>query len=179
MEGLRLTWWQRRRLTEQLKEAQDARLYRRTLAVLEVGRGRSIAQVAQALDVTRQSVYNWIASYVQAYDPRALQDESHPGRPSVWNEEHQALLRWLLGHSPNEFGYFAGNWTVPLLQEQWEHGTGVRLSEDTVRRGLQELGYVWKRGRYELEPDPELEKKTPDSGSHSPFAAAQCAAGGG
>lgn len=179
MEGLKLTRWQRQRLAKQLKEAQDARLYRRTLAVLEVGRGRSVAQVAQALDVTRQSIYNWIASYAQACDPHALQDEPHPGRPSFWTEDHQSLLCWLLEHPPDAFGYFAGNWTVPLLQEQWEHGTGMRPGEDTVRRGLQDLGYVWKRGRYELEPDPELEKKTQYSGSHPPFAAAQCTAGGG
>lgn len=179
MEGLKLTSRQRQRLRKQLKEAQDARLYRRTLAVLEVDRGRSIAQVAQTLGVTRQSVYNWVASYAQSRDPCALQDEPHPGRPSFWNEDHQALLRWLMERTPEEFGYFAGSWTVPLLQEQWEHGTGVALSEDTVRRGLLGLGYVWKRGRYELAPDPELEKKTPDSGSYSPFAAAQCAAGGG
>lgn len=178
MEGLKLTWRRRQRLAEQLKEAQDARLYRRTLAVLEIGRGRSIGQVAQTLGVTRQSVYSWVADYAQAHDPRALQDEPHPGRPSYWNEDHQALLRWLMERSPEELGYFAGSWTVPLLQEQWEHGTGVRPSEDTVRRGLQELGYVWKRGRYELAPDPELEKKTPDSGSYSSFAAVQCVAGG-
>jgi len=178
MEGLKLTWWQRQRLGKQLKEARDAHLYRRTLAVLEVGRGRSIAQVAHALSVTRQSVYNWISHYAQAHDPHVLRDEPRPGRPNFWTEDHQALLRWLMEHTPDEFGYFAVNWTVPLLQEEWKHGTGLPLSDDTVRRGLQGLGYVWKRGRYELEPDPELEKKTPHSGSHPPFAAAQCAVGG-
>jgi transposase len=179
MEELKLTWWQRQRLGKQLKEAQNARLYRRTLAVLEVGRGRSLVQVAQALDVSRQSVYNWMASYAQTHDPRALEDESHPGRPSFWTEDHQALLRWLMEHTPDELGYFAVNWTVPLLQEEWEHGTGLRLSDETVRRGLQGLGYVWKRGRYELEPDPDLEKKTPYSGSDSEFVAAERAVGGG
>ena len=79
MEGLKLTWWQRRRLGKQLRETQDARLYRRTLAVLEIGRGRSIAEVAQGLDVTRQSVYNWTASYAQAHDPRALRGRAPPG----------------------------------------------------------------------------------------------------
>jgi transposase len=179
MEELKLNWRQRHRLQEQLKDAQDARLYRRTLAVLEVARGRSVAQVAQTLGMTRQSVYNWIASYLQGCDPSSLQDEPHRGRPSFWTEDHQALLRWLMERSPTEFGYFAGDWTVPLLQEQWRHDTGVHLSAEIVRRGLQGLGYVWKRGRYQLEPDPELEKKTPYSGSHPQFAAAERAVGGG
>lgn len=179
MKGLKLTKWERHRLREQLKKTQDAHVYRRTLAVLEVSRGQAIVQVAQRLDVTRQSVHNWIASYASAHDPYALQDEVRTGRPTVWTVDHQAPLGWLMDHTPDEFGYFAVNWTVPLLQEEWEHGTGQPLSDETVRRGLQGLGYVWKRGRYELEPDPELEKKTSPSGSDSAFAAAQRAVGGG
>jgi transposase len=104
MEGLKLTWWQRHRLLEQLKQTQDAPIYRRTLAVLEVSRDQSPAQVAQVLGVTRQSVYNWVTSYAQAHDPHALQDEQRPGRPSLWTEEHQALLRLLMDRTPDEFG---------------------------------------------------------------------------
>jgi transposase len=167
MEGLKLNWRQRHRLMERLKQTQEAHVFRRTLAILDVGRGQSIVQVAHALGVTRQSVYNWIASYAQSHDPNALQDEPRSGRPSLWTEDHQTLLRRLMDHTPDEFGYFAVNWTVPLLQEQLEHSTGLRLSDETVRRGLQGRGYVWKRGRYELEPDPELEKKTSHSGSYS------------
>jgi transposase len=179
MEGLELTWRHRHRLLKQLKGTPDAHVYRRTLAILEVSRGQSIAQVAHALGVTRQSVYNWVASYAQTHDPNTLQDEPRLGRPSLWSEDHQSLLRFLMDHTPDSFGYFAVNWTVPLLQEQLEHSVGVRLSDETVRRGLQGLGYVWKRGRYELEPDPELEKKTPYPPSNRASAASQRALGGG
>jgi len=137
--------------------------------VLEVSRGQSIAQVAEALAVSRQSVYNWVAAYAQRRDPHVLQDEPRSGRPSHWTEDHQALLRFLMERSPDQFGYFAVHWTVPLLQEQWEHSTGERLSDETIRRGLLGLGYVWKRGRYQLEPDPELEKKTSHPGSDPSF----------
>jgi hypothetical protein len=58
MSRFRLTYWQRRRLLGQLKAVTDARPYRRTLAVLELDRGRSAAEVAEMLGVTRQSVYN-------------------------------------------------------------------------------------------------------------------------
>lgn len=179
MEGLKLTWWQRHRLMEQLHQTRDAHVYRRTLAILEVGQGRSISQVAKALAVTRQSVYNWVAEYAPRRDPDVLRDEPRSGRPSHWTEDHQALLRILMERSPDHFGYFAVNWTVPLLQEQWEHSTGEHLCDETIRRGLLGLGYVWKRGRYQLEPDPELEKKTPHPGSNPPFAASQRAVGGG
>lgn len=92
MEAFRRTSWQRRCLRSQLRHTLDARVCRRTLAVLEVDRGRSIAQVAQMLGVTRQSVYNWLASYGTAHDAAALVDAPRGGRPRLWTEESASFL---------------------------------------------------------------------------------------
>src|SRR3954471_2805707 len=159
MSRLKLTYWQRSRLRRQLKEAADARLYRRTLAVLELDRGRSAADIADMLGVTRQSVHNWAATYTQGLDPTALEDDERAGRPRLLCEDDEALLRSLLDRSPQDLGHQATSWTVPLLQHELERGTGQRPSDDTVRRGLARLGLVWKRPRYVLAPDPEREKK--------------------
>jgi transposase len=177
MEELTVTGWRRRCLERQLKQAPDAHVYRRTLAILEVSRGICIRHVARALSVTRQTVHNWIDRYRDAYDAAALHDEPRSGRPSLWNETRHALLPRLLKDSPDAFGYFAVNWTVPLLQDQLAHRLGLSVSGNTLRRKLQELGYVWKRGRYELDPDPELEKKTADSASNTPVTAPERAVG--
>src|SRR5215207_7794404 len=161
MSELGLTPGQRRRLQRQLKDVRDARLYRRTAAVLEVDRGTPVARVAQALGVTRQSIYNWVDCYRQAHDPADLGDAGRSGHPRSWTEKLEGRLRSLLRTSPDRLGYFAVNWTVPLLRQELEHGRGGRcLAEDTIRRELHWLGYVWKRGRYVLAPDPEGEKKT-------------------
>ncbi len=72
MSRLDLTSWQRRRLRRQRAETRDARLFRRTVAVLEYDQGRPAAEIAQLLGVTRQSVYHLIAAYQQAGDPAAL-----------------------------------------------------------------------------------------------------------
>ena len=90
MSRLNLTSWQRRRLRRQLAETRDARLYRRTLAVLELDHGRSAADIARMLGVTRQSVHNWAAAFTHEPDPLTLRDEgpertpglSWPSRPS-------------------------------------------------------------------------------------------------
>lgn len=167
MSELQLTPGQRRRLQAQLRRTSDARVYRRTLAILEIAQGKSVQQVAQTLGVTRQSVYNWIADYAQTAEPAALLDAEHPGRPSLWTDDTRQWLRSLLGQSPDSLGYFAVNWTAPLLQEELEHCTGQRFSDDTLRRELRRLGYVWKRPRYVLDPDPELEKKNAASAGKS------------
>jgi transposase len=163
MSRFQLKYWQRRRLRRELMTTADAHLYRRILAVLELDRGRSAADIAEMLGVTRQSIHNWAAAFLHESDPSALADDSRPGRPRLLTEDHEDLLRSLLTCSPQELGYPATDWTVPLLQQELEPELGQRPSDDTVRRGLHQLGYVWKRPRYVLAPDPEREKKTADS----------------
>ena len=177
MSRLTLTAWQRRRLQRQLHRTQDAALYRRTLAVLEFARGRPVAVIAAALSVSRQSVYNWVEAYAAAHDPSALADDLRPGRPALCGDEAVAFLRALMAVTPDQLGYPAVNWTVPLLRQELAEGVGQRLSDDTVRRALRGLGYVWKRPRYVLDPDPEREKKTADSAANRGLAAPQRAAG--
>ncbi len=129
MSRLSLTSSQRRRLQRQLQHTHDAHLYRRTLAILEVSRGKPVAQVAQSLGVTRRSIYYWIEHYREAFDPTALVDDDRPGRPSLCREDLTALLRTLLvDHTPDRLGYSAVEWTAALLQEHLEHCTGQRLS---------------------------------------------------
>jgi transposase len=174
MSRLSLTSGQRRRFQRQLQHTHDARLYRRTLAILEVRRGKPVAQVAQSLGVTRCAIYHWIEHYREAFDPTALADRDRCGRPSLGTEDLAVLLRTLLGDStPNPLGDSAVEWTVTLLQEHLEHCTGQRCSDPTIRRELHRLGSVWKRPRSVLDPDPELEKKTANPPPNPGFASAK------
>ena len=162
MSRLNLTTWQRRRLRRELTETLRLRFHRRALALLEFDRGKPVADIARMLRVSRQSVYNWIGAYCDAHDPADLVDAAQVGRPRLLDEDGAVLLRLLLDFSPQDFGYFATNWTVPLLQEHLQHTTGQHLLDDTIRRGLHRLGYEWKRPGYVLAPDPEREKNPAD-----------------
>jgi hypothetical protein len=80
-------------------------------------------------------------------------------------------LQSFLKRSPAELGYWAVNWTVPLLRDPLQMCLGKKFSDDTIRRALSGLDYVWKRPRYVLAPDPEREKKTTDSPQNRAVAA--------
>jgi transposase len=160
MSSLRLTDAQRRRLEQQLRDTPDAGLFRRTLAILEAAGGRPIAEIARMLRTSRVSVYHWVACYEQARDSTALADRRGGNHPSLWTEELQAALVVSFQRRPEEFGYQAVEWTVPLLREHLERWCQEGLSDTTVRRQMHDLGYVWKRPRYVLDPDAEREKKT-------------------
>src|SRR5437660_1364389 len=100
-----LTPGQRLRLQRQLREAPDAPLFRRTLAVLQADAGTPVAHIADSLGVTRQSVHNWLDAYLRQRDPRALANAPRAGRPSVWTAELRRLLRLALRGRPGAWGY--------------------------------------------------------------------------
>jgi transposase len=160
MNRLRLTAGQLRRLEQQLTSTIDAAVYRRTLALLEVGRGEPVARVAGRLRVARASIYHWLDRFRPAGDPSALAHRPGAGRPTVWDDELLGALCSALASTPQDLGYRAVEWTIPLLREHLAERTGRRVADDTLRRELHRRGFVWKRPRYILVPDPEREKKT-------------------
>jgi len=176
---IRLTTRQRRQIRDRLRAARGAGYCKRLVALLELDGGTPVAAVADLLGVSRQSVYNWADGYRAAADPDALQDRYGGGRPSSWTAELRGLLRAALRRRPEHLGYVGVNGTVPLLREYLGDSGGPRLSDDTIRRHLDRLGYVWKRSRYVLPPDPEREKKTGDPPAVGGAAAAERRAGGG
>lgn len=178
MKTLELSSRARRQLERQLKSSRDARLYRRTLAVLEYDRGQSVTEMARTLRVSRPSIYRWIERYRESADPEPLRDDERAGRPPTWTEERSEWLDCVLRRSPTELGYHAVNWTVPLLRDPLEMCLGYRFSDHTIRRALSRLDYVWKRPRYVLAPDPEREKKTTNSPQNPALAATQRVVGG-
>lgn len=168
---------ERRQIAEQLRRTQDARLYRRLLAIQEYDRGESIAGIAQRLNVSRKSIHEWIARYREERCATTLYDAPRSGRPALANGTFDVVLRSLLIVSPEWCGYRAKYWTVRLLRDQLRKNLERDYSDDTIRRSLHRLGYVWKRPRYVLAPDPEQEKKTPNSPHPVWFAQGQRRAG--
>ncbi len=163
MDGLLLNALQRCQLQDELRTTDDAALSRRILAILEVDAGQPSSRVAELFGVSRQTIYNWIERYASRHDPRDLSDCERSGRPPLWTEEIHRALRECLKCRPENCGYQAVSWTVPLLQNWLGEHTGLTFSETTIRQHLHALGYTWKRSRYVLAPDPEREKKKTDS----------------
>jgi transposase len=147
-------------------------MLRRLLALIHVGQGQSISEVARWLRVDRRTIYRWLDRFADSGKAEALEDQGGRGRRRLWSDELASLVQTALAQSPRQLGYPANTWTVSVLHAF----LAVYLPEQevsvwTVRRRLKEMGYVWKRFRYVLAPDPEAEKKTPALAADSSFAA--------
>ena len=179
MSGFRLTGAQKRQLVETLRHTHDVRQYRRSLAVLECGRGISVIEIAASLHVTRQSIHNWVTRYRRTGRCSALADRVHRGRPCRAGGTVDSFLQELMQVPPEQCGYHATHWTVPLLQDQLRQHLNQAFCDATVRRLLHRLGYVWKRPRYVLAADVQREKKVSYPTRDWQLTAAQRRAGGG
>jgi transposase len=151
----------RNKLRKQLRQTKEVFELRRAIALLAMDDGMAANQAAQMVGVTRQCIYQWQARLkAESNTPDALAQQPRSGRPSRWDEDALAFLQAALHQAPDQLGYPATGRTVGLLQEHLQSCLGERLSEETMRRQLHRLGYVWKRPRYVLDPDPQREKKT-------------------
>jgi hypothetical protein len=136
-----LTASQRDQLERQLRDTSNVGVFRRTLAMLEAGQGRSIAEMARLLRTSRPSVYAGLEAYHAIWDPRSLEDHRGGNRPTRWTPELWALRAASLQSAPDHWGYAAVEWTLPLLQasvlalapvgvlvaQLWTHATGEAL----------------------------------------------------
>ena len=154
-----LTPQQRFQLRRLLRTIDDLGAYRRTLALLQLDRGDTVTDVAAMLGVSRRTVHRWIGRYRDHPVPRSLTTHHSTGRPSEWDEDARAILSGTKHQPPDHFGYQATGWTVPLLQTHLALWGLTDLSDTTLRRQLHALGYVWKRPRYVLVPDPRRAAK--------------------
>jgi transposase len=162
MQTFRLNSRQRKQLQAQAKTAKGGRRVRRAIALLEVDQGRPVAQIAATLGVTRQTLYNWMARLTREGALGALQDRGGRGRPTVWTEPVTRFLAWSLTQPPDALGYASVDWTAELLRHHLAQWMGVDVGDTALREQLHRLGYVWKRPRYVLQPDPDREKKKPN-----------------
>lgn len=138
----------RRRLAEALAKARAARLYRRLEAVLFLAEGLALSEAARRVRAARTTVRRWAGRYLARRDPRALADQTRPGRPRQASTLGRARLAALLARDPRQLGYCATTWTVPLLVHYLRAQEGLAVSARTLRRRLHESGYRWKRPRY-------------------------------
>jgi transposase len=110
-----------------------------------------VAEVAERLQVSRQTVYNW-AARVQARDGRdllaRLADAPRSGRPPTVQGIVEPLLDAVIDEDPRDFGYYASVWTAPLLQQYLEEAYQLKTSRQSVSLALGRLRVRWKRPRY-------------------------------
>jgi transposase len=158
MAMLSLSDRQRGELEELVSHTPSAKERCRAQALLWITEGVDVAEVAELLQVSRQTVYNWLSRFQERakLDLRArLLDAPRFGRPRAASGTIDERVAAVIDDDPRKFGYHATVWTAPLLSRYLHDHHGIEVSERTVGRAIDRLGIRWKRPRHELNLRPK------------------------
>jgi transposase len=133
----------------------------RALAIIWFDEGKTEAQIADLLFISVRNVRRWIRRYREK-GILGLHDGERTGRPRKANENVEKTVEDLMNKKPEEVGYKSGFWISGLLCLHLFTILGFLLSDNTVRRVLHRLGYVFRRPKLWSGPSgekpPEIEK---------------------
>ena len=158
MTPFALTDRQRAGLEAALAHTPAARPCLRAQALLWLAEGESVEAVAGALQVSRQTVYNWAARFRERarFDLGArLGDAPRSGRPRAGGGAVDTLVAEVIGTDPRRLGYRSTVWTAPLLSRYLREHRSIAVCGRTVGRAIARLGIRWKRPRPQLARRPD------------------------
>jgi putative transposase len=136
-----------------LKTLRAARTARRALILLLLEQGCSYREIGGASFASPTLIRSVKRDFATGRLPRTLRSEGQPSRVPSWLV---IVVRWLLKTTPTEFGFFRTRWSCALLALLLWEREGVRLSPETLRRGMHRMQFVWRRPRPIVGPrDPE------------------------
>lgn len=130
---------------------------RRAQALLWLDEGETPEQVAEALRVSRRTVYYWVKRFHDrgGLDPvHRLADSPRPGRPRTGGEGIDRRVAEVIDTDPRTLGYHPTVWTAPLLVCYLRDRHGVDVSRRAVSRAIARLDIRWKRPRHQLARRP-------------------------
>lgn len=159
MDGIiRLSEAQRKVVLKVYRGAGDARVSRRCHVLLLLSDAWSWREI-MAVAFCSSSLIRNVSNAMQSGGVDAVLGRSEQ-RSIVVAWWVMAVLRWLQNHTPREFGFLRWRWTCGLLARMLWDSYRVRVSAETIRRGLHQHRFVWRRPRPVVGPkDPEYSAK--------------------
>ena len=132
----------------------DARLRLRCQMVLLAHQGRSVAEIAEIVfrsrDTVERTLHAWLSGGLAAL-PRRIAPGPSPSVTAAWTDQ---LLR-VIERDPHELGIACATGTCELLADYLAEQTQVRVSAETVRLALHAHDYVCKRPTWSLKRKAE------------------------
>jgi transposase len=158
MDGIfRLSPRDRKAALRSYRQAPSAVVVRKALVLLLLDRDWSYRQITGATFVSSSTIIALKRQYRDGGLDAAL---SRNQRDSVIPFWLIVILRWLVSHTPQDFGFFRQRWSCEMLALLLKEKNRIRLSAETIRRGLRRMDFVWRRPRPVLKlHDPDYDAK--------------------
>ena len=120
--------------------------------------GRTPSEVASVLFCSRSSVYRIVRAYragALSFDGGSVQ-AAQQSRLRLLTPSLKRSVLALLKTAPRAWGWCRTRWSCATLAVELQGRRGIAVSAETMRHGLHELGWEWKRAKVVAkDDDPE------------------------
>lgn len=155
----------RQRVAALLRREATRRLRERLQALWWLSEGVPAVEVAAKLGRCRQTVAAFVERY-NAHGLRGLRQVGRgPGRRAVLQRRHRTTVARWIRQGPRTCGYGVNLWSCKLLAHQVAKTWGFRLSDESIRRTLHQLGARLLRPRHQLPAVPPWRRREKNGGS--------------
>ena len=128
---------------------------RAQIILLAAEQGLVAAKIGEIVRLNEESVRNWLKRY-EAEGIEGLKDDPRPGVEPTVTDEYRVKLVATVRRRPRSMGQPFSLWTLQRLADYMAQETGIRVSDETVRRYLALDGIVLSRPQHKVSsPDPE------------------------
>ena len=145
-----LSYRERSALEQFLKTRASGEQIKRAQALLLLDEEEPVAAVAEALRVSRQTIYNRFVAEPAADLTSRLTDAPRSGRPATAQGIIDPLIDAVIDSDPRDYEYNSTVWTADLLRLYLSQVHGIEVGLRSVGYALARLGLQWKRPRHTL-----------------------------
>jgi transposase len=134
------------RAIEQLAVSRTApaRLLERARILPAAASGRRLPEIAQALNLSRPTVYAWIPRF-NDQGPDGLQERPRSGRPHTYTAEQRAEVIATALTDPKGLGLPFGCWTLDRLRASLDEHKGIPMKRSRIDEILTDEGLRWRQ----------------------------------
>jgi transposase len=147
-------------LDEMYRTTKDVRLQQRVQMILLAAEKQLVAgEIAEIVRKDEQTVRRWLKRYV-AEGIEGLKDAPRPGGQMIVTDVYRTKLVATVRRRPRSLGQPYSMWSLQRLADYMAEETGLRVSDETVRRHLAAEGIVLSRPQHKVSsPDPDYAVK--------------------
>ena len=147
--GLRLTDEQWDELDRLRFSTSSADLFRNCLIILMSHSRDTVGSIAQRIGCSRDTVLR-IRRLYRGGGAAALRPIKPPGRPGRATLKFIQAMKQAVQTPPQTLGYGFSTWSVVRLAEYLAESTGIRFSDDQLRRLMHQHGFSVQRPKHTM-----------------------------
>jgi transposase len=147
--GIRLTYAEQDALDDLRLRSTSADVFRNCLIILLSNSPDTIPSIAERLRCSPETVKR-IRKLYRMGGINALHPIKPPGRPSRATPRFLKAMKKAVAASPLKLGYGFSTWSAGRLAEHLAKTTGVRFSDDQIRRFLHQEGLSFHRPKHTM-----------------------------